>query len=216
MLNIALTGNVAAGKSTVADLFRRWGATILDADQLARESQSPGSRVLQAIVERFSADVLLPDGALDRAGLRAVVLDDPAARRALEAIVHPAVQALRLERLARARARGDRVVVQDIPLLFEVAAAGGAAALDPGDFDAVVLVDAPESTRLARLMRERGFSEAEARRLIAAQLPSATKRAWRGGARNRGVHVIDNDGDRATLEARARTVWEGLTGDAAA
>ncbi len=216
MLNIALTGNIAAGKSTVANLFRDWGATIIDADRLAREAQSPGSPVLRAIAERFGADVLLPDGELDRAKLRAIVMDDPIARLALEAIVHPAVQALRLGRLALARAAGDRVVVSDIPLLFEVAAEGGAAPLDPGTFDAVVLVDAPEAVRIERLVHDRGLSEREARRMVSAQLPSAIKRAWRGGARERGAYVIDNDADRATLEARARTVWEQLLKEATA
>lgn len=210
MLHIALTGNIAAGKSTVANLFRGWGATVIDADRLAREAQSPGSPVLRAIAERFGAEVVRPDGELDRPRLRAIVMDDPIARRALEAIVHPAVQALRLGRLALARAAGDRVVVSDIPLLFEVATDGGPAPLDPGAFDAVVLVDAPEAERIARLIRDRGLSEPEARQMVAAQLPSAVKRAWRGGPGNRGAHVIDNDADLATLERRARAVWEEL------
>jgi dephospho-CoA kinase len=216
MLHIALTGNIAAGKSTVAQLFRVWGATVIDADQLAREAQSPGSPVLRAITEQFGADVVRPDGALDRPRLRAIVMDDPLARRALEAIVHPAVQALRLGRLALAKDAGDRVVVSDIPLLFEVAVEGGPAPLDPGAFDAVVLVDAPEAVRIARLVRERGLSEGEARQMVAAQLPSAVKRAWRGGARNRGAYIIDNDADRATLERRTREVWNRMLGEAAA
>lgn len=210
MLHIALTGNIAAGKSTVATLFRDWGATIIDADRLAREAQSPGTPVLRAIADRFGADVVRPDGELDRQRLRAMVLGDPIARRDLEAIVHPAVQALRMERLAMAGARGDRVVVSDIPLLFEVAAKGGPAPLDPDAFDAVVLVDAPEAVRIERLVRERGLPEAEARQMAAAQLPSAVKRAWRGGARDRGAYVIENDADRATLEARARATWDRI------
>lgn len=216
MLHIALTGNIAAGKSTVANLFRDWGATIIDADRLAREAQSPGAPVLRAIAERFGAGVLRPDGELDRPRLRAIVMEDPIARRALEAIVHPAVQALRMGRLALARAAGDRVVVSDIPLLFEVAAESGPAPLDPGDFDAVVLVDAPEAVRIERLVRERGLTEAEARQMVAAQLPSGVKRAWRGGARGRGAYIIDNDADRATLEARARAVWDRMLKEATA
>lgn len=216
MLHIALTGNIASGKSTVANLFRGWGATIIDADRLVREAQAPGSPVLRAIAERFGSGVLLADGALDRPKLRAIVMDEPATRRALEAIVHPAVQLLRLERLARARAAGDRVVVSDIPLLFEIAAEGGPAALDPGAFDAVVLVDAPESVRIERLVHDRGLSEAEARHMVAAQLPSAVKRAWRGGAWDRGVCIIDNDADRTTLETRARAVWDRILREATA
>src|SRR6184192_2220336 len=112
VLNVALTGNIAAGKSTVVDLFRRWGATIIDADELARQAQAPGGEVLAAIVRRFGWDVLAPGGSLDRAVLR------------------------RREQLLReAGERGDVLVVNDIPLLFEV--------LDPAAFDAVVLVAAP-------------------------------------------------------------------------
>jgi dephospho-CoA kinase len=202
MLSVALTGNIAAGKSTVADLFRRWGATLIDADQLVREVQAPGSPVLVAIADHFGHGVLLPEGQLDRPRLRAIVMADPAARRALEAIVHPAVQARRRARVDEARVRGDQIVVNDIPLLFEV--------LDPADFDAVVLVDAPEAVRLGRLIRDRGMTEVEARRVLAAQAPSGPKRAWRGGPQHEGPFIIDNDGDRARLEERARAVWEEL------
>ena len=202
MLNIALTGNVAAGKSTVADWFRRWGATLIDADLLVREVEAPGSPVLAAIAREFGAEILLPDGSLDRARLRGIVLEDPARRKALEAIVHPAVQQRRQARLEAARLAGAGIVVHDIPLLFEV--------LDPGAFDAVVLVDAPEGIRFSRLLRDRGLSEAEARRLLAAQRSSGEKRRWRGGPGNRPALLIDNDGDLALLERRAREVWEEL------
>ncbi|MDH5283371.1 MAG: dephospho-CoA kinase [Gemmatimonadota bacterium] len=197
MIHIALTGNVAAGKSSVARLFHDWGATVIDSDQLVREVQAPGTPVLAEIAGAFGAGILLPDGTLDRAALRRRILGDDQARRRLEAIVHPAVERQRERRLEEARRRGDRLVVSDIPLLFEV--------LDPAAFDAVVLVDAPEATRLERLVRNRGLDEAEARRLIASQLPSAAKRQWPGR-----LFIIDNDGDTATLEHRAREVWEGL------
>src|SRR5436190_10141804 len=134
MLNVALTGNIAAGKSSVVELFRGWGATVIDADELARQAQAPGGEVLAAIVRRFGADVLAPDGALDRAALRAKVMGDQAALDALNQIVHPAVRQRRDELLSEARERGDALVVNDIPLLFEV--------LDPAQFDIVVLVDA--------------------------------------------------------------------------
>src|SRR2546429_4397652 len=97
MLNVALTGNIAAGKSTVVDLFRRWGATIIDADELARQAQAPGGAVLAAIAQRFGADVLAADGSLDRAALRGKVMGDQAALDALNAIVHPAVRSRRDE-----------------------------------------------------------------------------------------------------------------------
>lgn len=195
MLSIALTGNVASGKSTVAHLFEEWGATLIDADALVREVEQPGSPVLAAIRARFGPDVIRPDGALDRDALRRRMLADPEARAALEAIVHPAVQRRRAELLAAARARGDRIVVNDIPLLFEV--------LDPAAFDAVVLVDAPPAVRRARLMRHRGLDAVEADRLIAAQLPSGPKRA-------RSHVVIDNDGTLEQLRARAADAWQRL------
>ena len=195
MLNVALTGNIAAGKSAVAELFRRWGATLIDADAIVREVQAPGTPVVARIAERFGAVVVRPDGALDRPLLRRLVLDDAGARADLERIVHPAVQARRAELLRGAAARGDRIVISDIPLLFEAA--------DPGEFDAVVLVDAPEELRLQRLVTHRGLGAEEARRMIAAQLPAREKRA-------RSDFVIDNDGDFTTLERAAADVWRAL------
>ena len=195
MLHIALTGNIASGKSTVTELVRRWGATIVDADRLVREAQSPGSAVLRAIVERFGLGVLRPDGSLDRPALRAIVLADPAARADLNRLVHPEVHRLRRQRVAEARVRGDRIVVDDIPLLFE--------ASDPAEFDVIVLVDAPEELRRARLRAARGLAPDEVERMLAIQMPSAAKRG-------RSDYVIDNDADHQTLERRARSVWEAL------
>lgn len=197
MRHIGLTGNVAAGKSAVAALFRRWGATVIDADEIVHELQQPGTPVLAAITRRFGAAMLRPDGSLDRARLRALVFGDAAARHDLEAIVHPAVQARREALLAEARRRGDGVVVSDIPLLFET--------MDPAGFDAVVLVDAPAAVRRDRLVAHRGLAPADAERLIAAQAPPDAKRA-------RSSFVIDNDGDEAALERRAREVWDAIGG----
>lgn len=196
MLNVALTGNIASGKSTVTDLFRRWGATIVDADRLVREAQAPGSAVLRAIVDRFGLGVLRPDGSLDRPALRSVVLADPAARADLNALVHPEVHRMRRQRVEEARARGDRIVVNDIPLLFE--------ASDPAEFDVIVLVDAPDEVRRARLLAARGLAPDEVDRMMGMQMPSAEKRG-------RSHYVIDNDADHAALERRAREVWEALS-----
>jgi dephospho-CoA kinase len=201
VLNIALTGNIAAGKSTVSGLFRRWGATILDADELARQAEAPGSVVLAAIVKRFGKDVLAADGALDRPALRGKVMGDDAALAALNAIVHPAVRARRDELQQEARRRGDLVLVNDIPLLFE--------ALDPAQFEVVVLVDAPLAVRRTRLRALRGLGNDEADRMLAAQMPAERKR-------ERSHHVIENDGDLARLEARARKVFDALRRRAAA
>jgi dephospho-CoA kinase len=196
MLNVALTGNIAAGKSVVAGLFQRWGATIIDADQIVREVQAPGGPVLREIVRRFGDEVMLADGSLDRPALRRRVLADPEALAALNGIVHPAVHARRAELVDRAASQGARVVVSDIPLLFEAA--------DPSQFDVIVLVDAPEDVRLARLVEHRGLKPDEARGMIRAQLPASDKRP-------RSDFVIQNDGDPAALERAAREVWHALS-----
>ena len=201
MLNAALTGNVASGKSSVVRLFHAWGATIIDADAIVRRLQRPGTAVFQAIVDRFGPQALAPDGSLDRPALRARILADPAEKRALEAIVHPAVEAERRRLMLRAGSRKGAIVINDIPLLFE--------AMDPARFDAVVLVDAPEPVREERLIQQRGLPPADAARLIAAQLPAAAKRA-------RADFIIDNDGSRDLLRDRAWLVWRKLVSRARA
>jgi len=195
MLNVALTGNIAAGKSTVVELFTRWGATVIDADSLARDAQAPGGAVLAAIARRFGTDVMAQGGTLDRAALRAKVMGDDKALAALNAIVHPAVQQRRLELQRAASERGDAIVINDIPLLFEV--------LDPAQFDAVVLVDAPIVLRRTRLRTLRGLSNEDADRMIAAQMPAERKRP-------QSQYVIENAGTLADLEKEARRVFTEL------
>lgn len=195
MKNIALTGSVAAGKTTVDALFREWGATVIDADTLVHELQRRGEPVFDAIAAAFGASILDDDGQLDRAALRRRILADPGERHQLEAIVHPAVQRRQQALLAAARARGDRIVITDVPLLFEAG--------DPGAYDGVILVDAPIATRRQRLQQGRGLSAREADQLIALQLPSEQKRA-------RSHWIIENDGDRELLAHRAREVWKAL------
>jgi dephospho-CoA kinase len=195
VLNVALTGNIAAGKTSVVDLFRRWGATIIDADALVREAQAPGSATLAAIASRFGADVLGPDGSLDRAALRAKVMGDDTALSSLNALVHPVVRRRRDELHQEASARGDLILVNDIPLLFE--------ALDPAAFDTVVLVDAPVAVRRARLRALRHLSNEDADRMIAAQMPAERKRP-------RSEFIIENGGSLQDLEPEARKVFEAL------
>jgi dephospho-CoA kinase len=195
MLKIGLTGNIASGKSTVAEVWRSLGANVVDADELARRAVDPGTPAFSAIAAEWGEEVVEADGGLDRAALRRIVFADPAARERLEAIVHPAVAGLREELYREAEARGDAAIVADIPLLFEVGLVD--------EFDVVVLVDAPEETRLARLVGDRGLDPAEAQRMIAAQMSPALKRA-------RADYVIENDGTLTEVRRRARDVWQEL------
>ncbi|GBD31425.1 Dephospho-CoA kinase [bacterium HR33] len=195
MLNVALTGNIASGKSTVLGWFSQWGATVIDADRLVRESQRPGSPVWEEIRKRFGDAVILPDGELDRAALRRLIFRDDRAREDLNAIVHPAVRERRRALAAEAEARGDLVLVSDIPLLFETG--------DPAAFDLIVLVDAPAELRKQRLVSLRGIDPQEADRMLAAQLPSEAKRP-------RSHVVLDNGGSLDQLRGAAWEAWREI------
>lgn len=192
---IGLTGNIASGKSTVARCFARHGATVIDADVLARRVVEPGTPGFDRVVARWGDAVRSPDGAIDRAALRRIVFDAPEELERLNAIVHPEIERLRDRELAAAEARGDRIVVYDVPLLFEKHLAS--------QFDAIVLVDAPRPLRIERLVRDRNLREDEAMAMIAVQMPAELKRA---GA----DFVIDNDGTLEAVEARAGEVWAAL------
>jgi dephospho-CoA kinase len=201
VLSVALTGNIASGKSAVLRWLAEWGAATTDADSIVHELQQPGTPVFGAIAERFGPGFVQRDGTLDRAALRRIVFNDDVARRDLERIVHPAVRERQAELAAKARDTGAAVIVHDIPLLFESA--------DPGAFDRVILVDAPELVRRDRLMRLRGLDPDLAGQLIASQLPAETKRAG-------SDYVIENDGTLERLEQRTRVVWDALLAEARA
>jgi len=195
MLRVALTGNIASGKSSVARVWERLGAPIIDADALARRAVEPGSPALERIAREFGPQVLGPGGGLNREAMREIVFRDEAARRRLEGIVHPEVARLRAEEERRLEREGARIVVNDIPLLFEVGL--------EDEFDVVVLVDAPEAVRLDRLVRDRGLDPEEAQRMIVAQMPAESKR-------RRADIVIENVGTLEELEASAERVWREL------
>lgn len=199
MLRVGLTGNIASGKSSVARVWARLGAPVIDADVLARRAVEPGSPGLRRVVEAFGAGVLDEEGALDRAALREIVFRDPDARARLEAITHPEIARLRDLEEARLAREGAEVVVHDIPLLFEVGM--------EDEFDVVVLVDAPEPVRMERLVRDRGLEPEVARRMIEAQMPASEKRG-------RADFVIDNDGGLPELEAVAERIWKERLGGA--
>jgi dephospho-CoA kinase len=195
---VGLTGGIGTGKSTVSALLRARGVCVVDADEATRAVQVPGSPGLERIVEAFGPEFLTPSGELDRARLAAIVFKDPEARRRLNAIVHPLVRAWMAERVREAAERGERIVVLDIPLLYESRGEEG--------LDAVIVVYAPPELQLRRLVELRGMSEAEARERIAAQLPIDEKR-------RRARHVILNTGDLEWLRAEVERVWREVAAD---
>jgi len=195
MLKIALTGGIATGKSHVLELFRRRGVPCLDADTLAHGVEAAGTEATQAIAARFGPAVLGRDGAVDRAKLGPIVFADAAARRELEAIVHPAVyRAITAGLRAFELTENPRLAVVDIPLLFETGRAS--------DFDTVIATVCPVAMQVERLVA-RGMTDAEARQRLAAQLPAAEKAA-------RAQHTIDTSGTFADTETQVQRILERL------
>jgi len=181
MFRIALTGGIASGKSAVATLFEARGVPVVDSDVIAREIVAPGTPALDAIRVRFGDAVLLPDGSLDRRALREQVFADPAARRDLEAITHPAIR----ERMqAWSRTAAGPYQIHMIPLLAE----GGGRR----DFNRVLVVDCPEELQIQRVMQRDGVDANSARNVLAAQASRAERIAI-------ADDVIVNDGDRDKL-----------------
>jgi dephospho-CoA kinase len=200
MLLVGLTGNIGSGKSTVAQLLSERGATIIDADVLARRAVETGTAAFEKIVARWGAEILSPEGHLDRGALRRVVFSDHEQLEELNQIVHPEVERLRTKLVEQARKRGDRIVVCDIPLLFERHMTDR--------FDRIALVDAHRGVRLERLVKDRGLRDDEAMEMIAAQMPAELKRA-------RADFLIENDGTLTQLERRVQDVWLALDREAA-
>jgi dephospho-CoA kinase len=192
VLRVALTGNIASGKSAVAEVWRQNGATIIDADDLARAAVEPGTSGLREVVAVFGRGILDANGELDRAALRREVFGNEKKRRQLEAILHPEIERLRLAAERKAVDGGSRLIVHAIPLLFEKHMQDA--------FNMVVLVDASEDVRRERLIRRRGLSAAEAQEMIAAQMPSAEKRPL-------SRFIIYNEADLEELAARAEEIW---------
>ena len=194
MLLVGLTGGIGAGKSTVAKLLAEHGAVLIDADAIVRELQRPGTDVFRAIVDRFGTQVVAADGTLDRERLADIVFRDDDARSGLNAIVHPAVYSVMSERIAAVKDE-DRVVVLDIPLLAE---AGGG-----GNMDSVVVVEADEEMRVARVVSERGIDPDDVRARMAAQASSEQREAL-------ADVIIRNNGTREDLRAQVDALWERL------
>jgi dephospho-CoA kinase len=190
---VGLTGGIGSGKSTVSALLAARGAVIIDADTVTRELQLPGQRVFARIVERFGDGVVTSSGELDRPALAAIVFHDPDALADLNRIVHPAVGAEIARRVEEERG-SDRVVVLDIPLLAE----------NPRrDLEAMVVVDAPVQVAVDRLVRQRGMDEADAWARVARQASREERLA-------KADRVIENSGDRLSLEAQVDDLWTWL------
>jgi dephospho-CoA kinase len=200
-VSVGLTGNIAAGKTTVSNLWRDVGVPVVSADELARRAVEPGSPGLAAVVDTFGEEILEADGALNRGALAAVVFQDEEARHRLEAIIHPRIRVLRDRWLRERFAHRDSICVSEIPLLFEVGL--------ENDFDATVLVDASERIRLDRLRETRDLSDERARAVMEAQMDPGIKR-------ERATHLLVNEGDVRGLEDQAMEVLARLRRDAVA
>ena len=194
MIKVGLTGGIATGKSYVVSRLRAAGIPVVDADVLAREAVARGSAGLAAVVERFGRDVLTASGDLDRAALGRLVFSDEAARRDLEAIVHPFVRRGIAEFFERLPANVP-LAVADIPLLFETH--------QERRFDKVVVVACARETQIERVMSRDGLSRDEAERRVAAQLPLEEKV-------RRADHVVRTDGAHAETDAQVAAVIERL------
>ena len=190
-----LTGGIASGKSAVAARLRERGVPVIDADKLARDAVAPGTETLAAIVKRFGADMLFPDGSLDRKKLGAIVFKDEEKRNALNAIVHPQVTLLTFNASRLYRDEGEALVAYEAALILENGMADA--------FRPLVVVAAPEEVQLARIMSRDQLAEDEARARIAAQMPVGEKIAA-------ADYVIENTGSLAELERRTDDVLAAL------
>jgi dephospho-CoA kinase len=197
MLKVALTGGIATGKSYVLERFRRLGLPCLDADTLAHSVTAAGTEATRIIAARFGPDVIAADGAVDRKKLGTIVFSDERARRDLEAIVHPAVyRAIAAGLRAFERTEKSRLAVVDVPLLFETG--------HQAEFDYVIVTTCPTDVQVKRLL-ERGLSESDARRRLAAQLSSDDKAA-------RADYVIETGGTFEDTDRQVDDVLRKLTG----
>ena len=197
---IGLTGGIATGKSTVAAMFARAGAVVIDADQLAREVVQPGKPAWRNIVRIFGKTILHPDRTVNRQALGALAFKSPAKRHQLEHIIHPRVaREQRRQTNAAANADPGAVVIYDVPLLFE-------AGIDRR-VDKTLVVTADQATQIARLNARNSLSRADALRRIKSQLPMAEKR-------RRADYVLDGTLPRATLRKQVQALYRQLKAEA--
>ncbi|MFC5405415.1 dephospho-CoA kinase [Cohnella soli] len=195
-MNIGLTGGIATGKSTVASMLKQRGALLIDLDIIAREIVEPGQPSLSAIVDRFGPSVIREDGSLDRKKLGSLVFANTNERKALEAILHPAIRQVMKNRMTDyERTSPDKLVVVDVPLLFE-------SGLEHY-FEKVMVVYVPRSLQLKRLVERDGFNSEDAGRRLDAQMDIEEKR-------RRADIVIDNGGERERTEEQVERFWREM------
>ena len=193
MILVGLTGGIGSGKSTVSSLLEGKGAIIIDADAIVREVQLPGSPVLAELASKFGPEVLASDGSLDRQAVANIVFTDPEALKSLNAIVHPAVGKEMNRRMIEQRTTKN-VVILDIPLLTENPREG---------LQGKIVVDVPVEVQVERLVKFRGFDEADARARISRQ-------ATREQRLLTADFVIDNSHDLESLIPQIEKVWDWL------
>ena len=196
MLKVGLTGGIASGKSTVSNIFARFGAKVLDADEVARELLLPGQPAWRRLRQAFGAEFFHPDGTVKRNQLRKLIFTNPEKRGQLNAIVHPEVmKEINRRSEVLSSSLHPAVLVVDVPLLLEVGAADR--------FDKIVVVDARESVQLNRLMQRDGISEEEAKQALKVQMPLSEKVEL-------ADYVIDNNSTLADTENQVRKIWQEL------
>lgn len=195
MLRIGLTGGIGSGKTTVADLFRSHGFPVIDADLIARQIVEPGQPALTELAQAFGADILHPDGSLNRGELAARAFVDPERTALLNSITHPRIQAETARQFAAAEAAGEPAVIYDMPLLVDNGLHEG--------MDLVVVVDVDKQTRLRRLVDSRGLSEEDALRRMDAQVADEVRLAA-------ADEVIDNNGPVEGLADQVAAVVEKI------
>jgi len=193
---IAITGGIGSGKSVVTKLFEKWGAHTVDADILARQVVEPGSEGFKRVVEHFSEDMVLADGSLNRPLLASIIFSDPEKKKLLESLLHPLIRDLWLKNLAQLRQSGAPIVAYIVPLFFESTA-------DMKEIEKVILISAPEETRINRIMARDLFPRTIAEQRIKAQLPDSVKIP-------KSDFVIKNDSSLESLENQAQEVFQKL------
>ncbi len=190
-----LTGGIASGKSTVAQILRAQGVWVLDADQVAREAVLPQSEGLRAICETFGEGVLLSDGTLDRKKLGDLIFRDPEARQTLNAILHPKIAEITARYLQQHAETGACCAVYEAPLIFENRM--------EGSFEATILVAIPEDLQRQRLCEREALSPEDAQARIDAQMSLAKKRAL-------ADHILENDQDLESLRQKTLALWKRI------